>query len=174
MKEISKHIRNKYMRMRRLKNPDKARQQSRESNQKFRKNNPERIKSNRRKWRNTRNAYEIRRRNRDSGYRLLVNLRNRMSKVLRGKNKSDKTITLLGCSIDDFRIYLETKFDVGMTWDNYGSAWHVDHIMPCAIFDLSKPEHQKRCFHFSNLQPMFAKENISKKDKIITNQFRLL
>jgi hypothetical protein len=53
-------------------------------------------------------------------------------------------------------------------------VWHIDHIMPCAIFDLTRPEHQKRCFHFSNLQPMFASKNLKKHAKVITNQFNLL
>lgn len=83
-------------------------------------------------------------------------------------------IKLIGCSIEDFWIYLESKFEPGMTRENYGKVWHIDHIMPCAIFDLTKPEHQKRCFHFSNLQPLFAEDNRRKSDKIVTNQFQLL
>jgi hypothetical protein len=101
-------------------------------------------------------------------------LRSRLSMMLRYKWKSGSTLTLLGCSFDDFVIYLESKFEVGMTGENYGTVWHVDHIMPCAIFDLTKPEHQRRCFHFSNLQPLFASDNLRKGAKIQTNQFNLL
>jgi len=107
-------------------------------------------------------------------HKIALNLRRRIHKVLRGHSKSSETIHLLGCSIPDFRIYLESKFDSGMTWKNYGRAWHIDHIIPCAIFDLSRPEHQKRCFHFANLQPLRAKDNQLKRDRIATNQFNLL
>ena len=51
-----------------------------------------------------------------------------------------------------------------MTWENYGSYWHVDHIRPLASFDLSKPEEQTKAFHFSNCQPLEAKKNLQKSD----------
>ena len=50
-----------------------------------------------------------------------------------------------------------------MTWENHTThGWHIDHVKPCAVFDLSKPEEQKKCFHYTNLQPLWAKENLSK------------
>lgn len=64
-----------------------------------------------------------------------------------------------------------------MSWENYGKGkdcWSIDHIIPCALFDLMKPEHQKRCFHYSNTKPMWHFENCSKGKKTITNQFNLL
>ncbi len=73
---------------------------------------------------------------------------------------------LIGCSSKELESYLETQFTEGMTWDNYGYyGWHIDHIKPCASFDLSDPEQQKLCFHYSNLQPLWAKENIKKSNK---------
>lgn len=116
----------------------------------------------------------------DRTYLLSCSLRSRINALLRGSRKTSvSAVKFLGCSIADLKIYLESKFEPGMTWENHGRGtgkhkWHVDHIMPCAIFDLSKPEHQKRCFHFSNLQPLFAAENIRKRDKILTNQFQLI
>jgi Prasinovirus endonuclease VII len=102
-------------------------------------------------------------------------LRTRLLLALSGGYKRGSTIELLGCSIADFKIYLESKFESGMSWENYGcDGWHIDHIMPCAIFDLTKPEHQKRCFHFSNMQPMWAGKNLRKSAKVITDQFNLL
>ncbi len=91
-----------------------------------------------------------------------------------GAKKCAKTTEMLGCSINDFRIYLESKFESGMTWKNYGSVWHVDHIMPCAIFDLTKPDHQRRCFHFSNMQPLFKEDNLRKNRWHVPDQFNLL
>jgi hypothetical protein len=76
--------------------------------------------------------------------------------------------------MDDFKIYLESKFEPGMSWGNYGyRGWHVDHIVPCALFDLSKPAHVRRCFHFSNLQPLWAQDNL-RKGVQSSNQFNLL
>lgn len=111
----------------------------------------------------------------DITYRMEDSLRRRMNKALKGKATSKSAIRFLGCSIPDFRIYLESKFDTGMSWENYGrTGWHIDHIMPCAIFDLSNPEHQKRCFHFSNMQPMWARENLIKGKNVVNQQFSLI
>ncbi len=105
-------------------------------------------------------------------------LRTRIRQAIRSQsgNKATKTMDLLGCSLSDFRIYTESKFDVGMNWDNWGwgkDKWNLDHIVPCAIFDLTKPEHQKRCFHFSNYQPLWQPDNFKKNAKT-TGQFNLL
>lgn len=73
------------------------------------------------------------------------------------------TFSAVGCSADELRAHIEKQFAPGMTWSNYGE-WHVDHIRPCASFDLSDPEQFKACFNWSNLQPLWAAENISKSD----------
>jgi hypothetical protein len=57
--------------------------------------------------------------------------------------------------------HLESQFQQGMTKDNYGK-WHVDHITPCARFDLTQPTEQKKCFHYTNLQPLWAEQNLKK------------
>lgn len=119
------------------------------------------------------------RRHSDLNYRILTNLRGRVRLCIR-RNSGDKakgTVQLLGCSIEDFLLYLESKWEPGMSWSNYGQGlgkWSIDHIMPCAIFDLTKPEHQKRCFHFSNQQPLWVTDNSAKHDKVLSNQFNLL
>jgi hypothetical protein len=80
--------------------------------------------------------------------------------------KSEKTNTILGCSSKDFVKYIEKKFEDGMSWDNYGfRGWHLDHIIPCARFDLTNQEELRKCFHFSNYQPLWAKDNLSKNKK---------
>lgn len=112
----------------------------------------------------------------DIQFKIKSLLRTRLYRAVKTQKakKSSTMGKLLGCSIGDLLIYLESKFEPGMSWENYGRVWHVDHIMPCAIFDLSKQEHQARCFHFSNLQPLFAKDNQRKHDKVITDQFNLI
>jgi len=96
----------------------------------------------------------------------LTILRGRIYDVLRGHNKSNSTKNMLGCTIEEFWIHLEKTFKPGMTRENHG-LWHVDHIKPCASFDLTKPEEQAKCFHYTNLQALWAHENLSKKDKIL-------
>lgn len=103
----------------------------------------------------------------DPQYKLRESLRNRTRLALQGQKKSKKTEQLVGITFNDLKKYLESKFKKGMTWDNYGKYWHVDHIIPCAAFDLSKPEEQQKCFHYSNLQPLEAKKNFSKGARIL-------
>ncbi len=84
-----------------------------------------------------------------------------------GARKSAKTMILLGCSIPEFKAHLESKFKPGMNWSNHTKdGWHIDHILPCASFDLTDPEQQRKCFHFTNLQPLWATDNRSKSDRV--------
>lgn len=102
----------------------------------------------------------------DSSFRLKYSISNRIRKVLNSNSKSAKTLDLLGCSVEELKTHLEKQFKEGMTWDNYGfKGWHMDHIKPCASFDLKNPEEQKECFHYTNLQPLWWYENFSKSDK---------
>jgi hypothetical protein len=111
------------------------------------------------------NEYFINRRKIDINFKIKCNLRIRIWKVLKGIDKSQSTIKLLGCSIDFLKQHLENQFTKGMSFSNYGK-WHVDHIKPCASFDLSKSEEQKICFNYTNLQPLWALDNIRKSNKI--------
>ena len=101
-------------------------------------------------------------------YRIRRNLRRRLSHALHGANRANHTARLLGCTIDQFLGHLEINFRGGMTWENYGTVWHIDHRRPCASFNLTDFEQQKICFHWRNLQPLFAKENHIKGAKILT------
>lgn len=107
--------------------------------------------------------YIAKRRKADPGFRISLSLRSRISGAIRNKGvwKSEKTKDLLGCSFEDFLSYLETLFKPGMSWLNYGE-WHLDHIKPCAVFDLTDLHQQKECFHYTNLQPLWAIENLKK------------
>jgi len=102
-------------------------------------------------------------------FKLCINLRNRLNRALKLNSKKGHTLELLGCSIKFLKQYLEKQFTKGMNWNNYGrgkNKWNIDHIKPCNSFDLSKPEEQKKCFHYTNLQPLWAEENIKKGNKI--------
>ena len=94
-------------------------------------------------------------------------LRSRFKAAIKKDCKNSSIIKLLGCPIDEFKIYLESKFQGGMTWKNHGlKGWHIDHIIPCSAFDLTKEEEQKKCFHYSNLQPLWWEDNLKKGNKV--------
>lgn len=80
-------------------------------------------------------------------------------------NKYFASQELVGCTLLKLRQHLESQFTMGMSWQNQG-AWHIDHIIPCASFDLTKPSEQKKCFHYTNLQPLWACDNLSKGSKL--------
>ena len=102
----------------------------------------------------------------DFDYRMRCVLRCRVKDALKGNSKTLPTMKLLGCSVEFFRKHIESQFQEGMTWENYGlHGWHLDHIKPCASFDLSDPEQQRQCFHYANMQPLWADENRSKSDR---------
>lgn len=102
----------------------------------------------------------------DPIYRLKKSLRSRLYFALVNNAKAGKTIDMIGCSIDFLKAHLESKFKDGMSWDNYGvDGWHVDHIIPCVAFDLSKAEEQYKCFNYTNLQPLWGSDNCSKGGK---------
>lgn len=98
------------------------------------------------------------------------NLRRRLNKILHIQNvkKKNHLFDLIGCSAKELKKHLEQQFLEGMCWSNYGvHGWHIDHKYPCSKYDLSKKEEQQECFHYLNLRPCWAKENIKKSNKII-------
>lgn len=149
------------------KNPGKSRSKISEDERKKRAR--ERMRTirnrNREAYRVNSNQRDKERRLTNPNYRIASNLRSRLSKALRGIVKKSSAIEDLGCSLDDFRKYLESKFEPGMNWENYGNGiekWNIDHIEPLSKADLSNPEIQKRLSHYTNLKPMWHIENIKK------------
>jgi hypothetical protein len=114
------------------------------------------------------------RRSVDEKFKLKTNLRTRIRQALKNNQKSESLKILMGCSVQDLKTHLESLWLEGMSWENYGSingerhaGWHVDHIIPCSSFDLSSPEEQRKCFHYSNLQPLWGIDNIKKSNQSI-------
>ena len=103
----------------------------------------------------------------DLNFRIKTNLSTRISAAVRTNKtgKAAKTSALVGCEMELLKLWLESKFKEGMTWENYGE-WHIDHKIPCAEFDLRDEAQQRTCFHYSNLQPLWASENCSKGRKL--------
>jgi hypothetical protein len=91
-------------------------------------------------------------------------LRQKISRCIR-ICKDLKNVEIIGCTIKEFKEHIESLFKEGMTWENYGpKGWHIDHIKPYKLFNLLDPEEQKKCCHYTNLQPLWWHENIAKSD----------
>lgn len=104
----------------------------------------------------------------DINFRLKVRIRYRLWKALKGLNRNKSTIDLLGCSIEELKIYLQNKFQNGMSWNNYGrKGWTIDHILPLTHFNLSNPSELQQVCHYTNLQPLWELENISKGNRVL-------
>jgi len=139
----------------------------RKDTNKYRKQNKHKrdlyLKKNKIKIRKRNRLYLVSYRKNNLNARITNNLSTRVRIAIKGQSKSKSTMVLLGCSIEFLKKYLQDQFKEGMSWDNHGLyGWHIDHIKPCCKFDLTKESEQKLCFHYTNLQPLLAKENLSK------------
>ncbi len=124
------------------------------------------IKRNPEKRRQIMRTNKKRRYHTELKYKLVQNIRNRMGGLFK-KTPSTNTLKLLGCSVEEYKAYLESKFLSGMNWQNHKhNGWHIDHIVPIDSFDLTKEEEIKKAFHFSNTQPLWSTDNFKKKDKL--------
>jgi len=132
------------------------------SNKKWRDNNKEEINKYKRE-------YESRRKSEDKLYKLSGSIRSLISTSFRKKYtiKSKKTIEILGCSFEEFKLHIEGKFDINMNWENYGTYWHLDHMIPIS---WSKNEEELiKLNHYSNYQPLYWKENLKKGNRYESN-----
>jgi hypothetical protein len=104
----------------------------------------------------------------DVQFKLKSTLRSRLNAAIKNNQKIGSAVKDLGCSIEELKIYLESKFQEGMSWDNWSlKGWHIDHIKPLASFDLTDRNQLIQAYHYTNLQPLWAKDNMAKSDKII-------
>lgn len=153
----------------------KRKEQNKNRTEKFRKNNPHKISEYSRKYRYGKNRenYLAKKRERNKEYYKNVNYK--LGQLLRYKlwislktqkvKKENSALSFLGCSKEELIQHLESQFSKGMTWENWSlNGWHIDHIRPISSFDLSDPAQVKECFHYSNLQPLWAIDNLKKSD----------
>jgi len=114
-----------------------------------------------------RNPDRSRERNSRPAVRLARRLRTRLWYAIKDGGVDGSAVRDLGCAIEELKLYLESKFQSGMSWDNWGvNGWHIDHIAPLSSFDLTDPEQLKKACHYTNLQPLWAKDNLLKGSKV--------
>lgn len=110
-------------------------------------------------------AYAVERRIKDPQFAISSRLRARIRSALGNKKKKLHTVDLLGCNVSEFMLHIQKQFKPGMNWNNR-SLWHIDHILPCSSFDMTNETHVRQCFHFTNMQPLWASENMAKGSKL--------
>ncbi|MHB1316954.1 MAG: hypothetical protein ACYCZW_03850 [Minisyncoccota bacterium] len=147
--------------------PEEKKKRKSECDKRYKENNVEKVKAMKRKYydmKGNQMAKEWQRKQMgDIGFVTKKRLRGRIYVALKRGIKSESTMKLLGCSIEFFKEYFESKFTEGMNWDVYMEGGiHIDHIVPCKHFNLSDPEEQKKCFHWENLQPLWQLDNLKK------------
>lgn len=139
--------------------------------------NKDHVKSSQRQWLNKnpekRKSYRKARHVKEKlnpVFRIRRTLRKRLSKILKGKSNTVGKSAILGCTSSQLREHLQNKFRNGMTWQNYGTYWQVDHILPCAAFDHTDIKEVKICWNWQNLRPLEADKNLEKSDTITEPQ----
>ena len=124
-------------------------------------------KDNKDKINTLKKSYCKNKRKTDIQFRLSCNLRSRLKSAIKGNYKAGSAVKDLGCTVEQLKQYLESKFKPGMTWDNWTvDGWHIDHIKPLASFDLTDRNQLLEACHYTNLQPLWAKDNLSKGDSV--------
>lgn len=146
-------------------------EKNRKSASEWRRFNPERHSASGKQYRSTsgfkkQNRERLRLKYRsDPNHRLAVTIRNRINEAVDPRSRPGSAVRDLGCSIAELRSYLERRFSPGMSWENHSQyGWHIDHIRPLASFDLSDRAQFLEACHFTNLQPLWAADNLSKSD----------
>jgi hypothetical protein len=116
--------------------------------------------------------YIQKRESEDIEFKLKLKLRSRLTMALKNyvnrPFKERNIQILIGCSLEELKLHLEKQFKEDMNWNNHGKVWHIDHIKPCSLFNLIEVEEQRKCFNYSNLQPLYAQENLKKNNKYET------
>jgi len=132
--------------------------------------NREKINEYHRHWKNNKRSQNVEYKLRENMSRRIRYELNTVDKTGTKKNKS--TLSYMGTSTSNLKTYLESRFEIGMSWQNYGTSWHIDHIIPCAFWEQRNALQSVLCWHYLNLNPLWAFSNKSKKDNV--NENRLL
>jgi hypothetical protein len=142
----------------------KNKEEIKEKQKQYRGENRQKFRDTSKNWyENNGRDYYSKRYNNDIDFKIRATLRSRLNSAIKINQKAGSAVSDLGCSIDELKSYLESKFEDGMTWDNWTrDGWHIDHIKPLASFDLTNEEQFKKACHYSNLQPLWAEENLKK------------
>ena len=102
--------------------------------------------------------------------RIKQSFYSRLNIIFKGKTKQSKLLSkYLGCSPESYISWIKYQFSLGMTIDNYGTEWHIDHVKPCSSYDLSNEEQIKDCMSWKNLRPCWKRDNLEKSDKVDIN-----
>ena len=181
--ELNKDRRNSYVREWKKENPESVKSsktkyylnnidKEKEKNAKWRNLNQDRHKELKKQWLENNKErvrkYDNDRFSQDTEFRLRKILRSRLRSSIKNNQKSGSAVRDLGCSIEVLAAHLEAQFLPGMTWDNWSvHGWHIDHIVPLDNFSLENQEEFKKACHYTNLQPLWAKDNLSKGSKIL-------
>jgi len=132
----------------------------------YRLDNVDKLKQYRLDNKNKTNEYRKNKKEIDINYKITCNLRTRLWSAIKNDYKSGSAVNDLGCTIEYFKTYIESKFENNMTWDNWGRyTWHLDHIKPLSSFDLSNKEEFLIAVNYKNIQPMWWKDNLIKGGK---------
>jgi hypothetical protein len=108
----------------------------------------------------------------DPNFKVAHLLRARVRKTLNGNIRADSALEFLGCTLDFFKAWLTYCFAEDMNFDNHGNIWHIDHTIPCSKFNFTNDSEQKICFHWSNMKPMYAVDNISKNNRATLDEIK--
>jgi hypothetical protein len=100
----------------------------------------------------------------DANFKIAAMIRSRLHDALKNNYKNGFAVDNIGCTIEFLKQYLESKFQPGMSWVNQGQ-WHIDHIIPLSKYDLNNNLELKKACHYTNLQPLWARDNLKKNDK---------
>lgn len=152
----NKEKKSQYVKQYQLDNPEKQK----EYHEKYRQS--EKGISTRKKYRKEKYDEKYKK---DIPWTLKLILRNRLKNALNNNFQKGKTLDMLACSIEEFKLYLEKQFNDNMNWSNYGTYWEIDHIKPCDAFNLEILEEQYKCFNYKNLQPLEITKNRKKSNK---------
>jgi hypothetical protein len=147
-----------------------ARASKKQSQHRWARDNPDKIKAKQHRYQSTANRRAVERRKVDPNFRFASVMRNRINSALRGDIKSAPTLQLLGCDLDYLRAWIGSQFSGELRWDNYAKLWEFDHVRPCCGFDLTDPAQQKECFSWKNMRPMRCSPNRSKNGRPTTPQ----